>query len=438
MKRTISIVMAVAVFVSWQAHVQAQSWSQWQGDQRDGIWRETGIMTSFPEDGPKLVWQAEVAAGYSGPAVADGRVFLMDYEISSGDDTPNAGAKNELEGQERITCFDMKSGEQLWQHTYDCKYNMSYPNGPRATPTVDGDRVYTLGGEGHLLCLNAKTGDLVWEKSIKDEYGLKLAPHWGFAAHPLIDGDTLYCLAGGEGSVAVALDKMTGKEKWRALSAKEQGYCPPTMIEAGGTKQLLVWHPESLNSLNPQTGEVYWSFPMKPAYNMSIIAPIKHDDYLFATALRGTSILLKLGSTEPTAEEVWRGKGLHPDHNPPLIEDGHMYGVDEQGHIRCFDLQTGERKWESLAAAHNGRPANSTTGFMVKNDDRYFIATEQGDLIMAKMDPTGFEELGRFNMLKPTSRTGNRDVVWSHPAFANKCVFARNDNKIVCYSLADE
>jgi outer membrane protein assembly factor BamB len=412
-------------------------WPQWLGQNRDGRWHETGIVESFPQNGPPRLWRADLAGGYAGPAVADGRVFVTDYVRIEGDPTPNPGKKSELTGRERVTCLDAESGAVVWRHEYDCNYKLSYPAGPRVTPTVNEGHVYTLGAEGNLICFEAASGKIVWKRDLKENYGMQLAPHWGFAAHPLVDGDTLYCVVGGAGSVAVAFDKKTGKEKWRALTASEPGYCPPTMIEAGGTRQLLIWHPESLNSLNPETGEVYWSFAMAPAYKMSIIAPVKSGDYLYACALQGTSILLKLGSEAPTAEEVWRGKGLHPDHNPPLIVDGYLYGIDEKGQLRCFDLQSGDKKWESLAAATNGRPANSTTGFIVKNGDRYFIATEQGELIMARMSPEGYQELGRFRMLEPTSQTGNRDVVWSHPAFANRCVFARNDREIVCYSLAE-
>jgi len=420
---------------SWQP-ATSQDWPQWQGPERNGVWTESGILDVIPEAGLKPLWKAEIAGGYAGPAVADGKVFISDYLRRAGDASPNPGRRSELQGDERITCLNAKTGEPIWQRSFPCSYKMSYAGGPRATPTVDGDRVYVLGAEGNLRCLSTETGDDVWEKDLKADYGLELCPMWGYAAHPLVTGDTLYTLAGGNGSVVVALNKNTGKEKWKALSASEPGYCPPTLIEAGGTQQLIVWHPESLNSLNPETGEVYWSFPMEPAYRMSIVAPIKHGDFLYATALQGTSLLLRLDSESPQATEVWRGKGVHPDHNPPLVVDGHIYGVDEKGQIRCFELASGEKKWESWAAATNRRPANSTTGFIVKNADRYFIATEQGELILANMTPEGFTERGRFKMLDATSPTSNREVVWSHPAFANQCVFARNDKEIVCYSLA--
>jgi outer membrane protein assembly factor BamB len=415
--------------------VTADDWNQWLGPNRDGTWNETGTIDAFPESGPKVLWRAAVAGGYAGPAVAGGRVYVADYVLREGDATPNPGRKNELIGDERLTCFDAVTGEQVWQHAYECRYHLSYPGGPRVTPVVDGDRVYALGAEGNLICLNTADGKVVWQRDLKADFGLESAPYWGFAAHPLVDGDTLYSIVGGEGSVVVAFDKMTGQEKWRALSARSQGYCPPTMIEAGGTKQLLIWHPEALNSLNPETGEVYWSFELAPAYDMSIIAPIRHGDYLYTTGLDGTSLLLKLDPETPAATEVWRGHGPHPDHNPPIIVDGYIYGVDNSGQLRCFELESGDRVWEDLATCTNGRPASSTTGFIVRNGDKYFIATEQGELIIARMSPEGFQELDRGKMLEPTSRTGNRQVVWSHPAFAGKCVFARNDKELVCISL---
>ncbi len=426
--------LAISGFVSLSS--AADDWNQWRGANRDGVWNETGTLVDFPDGGPQVVWRSPVANGYAGPAVAEGKVFVADFLKEQGDDTPNPGKKNDLIGTERIQCLDADTGERLWVREDKCNYKLSYPNGPRATPTVDGDRVYSLGAEGRLNCLNTENGNVIWTRDLKQDYGMDLAPHWGFAAHPLVDGDTLYCVVGGEGSVAVAFDKNDGTEKWRALNAKSPGYCPPTMIDAGGTKQLIIWHPESLSSLNPQTGEVYWSFKMNPAYEMSIIAPVKHGDYLYATALQGTSILLKLDSEKPVATKIWEGHGVHPDHNPPMIVDGYIYGVDEQGQLRCIELESGKRVWETLAAATNRRPANSTTGFLIQNQDHFYLMTEQGELIIAKLSPTGYQELDRGKILQPTSRTGNREVVWSHPAFANRRMYARNDKEIVCVSLA--
>jgi outer membrane protein assembly factor BamB len=414
----------------------AQDWSQWLGSERDSVWRETGVIREIPDDGLKVLWRAPVAGGFSGPAVAGDHVYVTDYLLKEGDQSFDPSKRSTLKGTERVHCLNAATGESLWTHENECDYNISYALGPRTTPTVDEDRVYTLGAEGHLFCLNTNDGTEVWKKDLKSEYNLEEAPLWGFAGHPLVHGDLLYCLVGGEGSTAVAFNKLTGEEVWRSLSAEATGYCPPSMINAGGVDQLLIWHAESINSLNPGNGELYWSVAVKPAYEMSIVAPIKHGDYLLVTALQGASVLLKLNSDKPTVTEVWRGKGLQPDHNPPVVFENHIYGVDVKGRMRCIDLVSGERIWESMATCPDGRPANSTTGFVVRNEDHWYITTEQGELIIAQMNPEGFKEIGRAKMVEPTAENWGRKIVWSHPAFAKKCVFARNDKEIVCISLA--
>ncbi len=427
--------VGVAIACLMQSVVLAQEWNQWQGPQRNGRWQTEGTIDKFPETGPKYLWRQKIANGYSGPAVADGKVVVTDYLQTAGDATPNPGTKSALQGSERVQCLDAATGKVLWTHQYECEYLISYPNGPRANPVIDGRRVYTLGAEGHLKCLELADGKVVWEKDLKSEYGLESAPHWGFAAHPLIDGETLYCVVGGEGSVAVAFDKTSGKEIWRRLSAPVQGYCPPTIVEAHGYRTLLIWHSKAINGLDPKTGEVYWSFDLEPAYEMPIIAPVQSGNYVLATALQGTSLLLELGTEPTSAKEVWRGGGIHSDHNPPLIEDGHIYGVSERGQLQCCELQSGKAVWESLATANNGRPVNSGTGFIVQGDGKFFMFIETGELILARLTPEGCEELDRAKILEPTSRTGSRKVVWSHPAYAGTQMFVRNDAEIVCVEL---
>lgn len=414
---------------------RGQDWNQWQGPKRDGSWNTTGLIDSFPTEGPTVVWRADVDTGFAGPAVAQGRVVVTDYVRETGDPTPNPGLRNPLTGRERVQCLNQETGAIIWKHEYPCDYSISYPNGPRATPTIDDDRVYTLGAEGQLICFQLSDGEIVWQKSLKAEYGLEESPYWGYAAHPLIDGDILYCIVGGEGSVAVAFDKRSGKEIWRALSAKAPGYCPPTMIEHLGNKTLVIWHSESLNGLDPRTGELFWSYDLAPAYEMPIIAPIQSGDYLLATALQQTSLLLKLDTDPRQTEEIWRGRGIHSDHNPPLVVEGHLYGVSGRGQLHCCQLETGERLWESLATTNGGRPVNSCTGFIVRADQKFFIFIETGELIIAKLSPAGYEELDRAGILEPTSRTGNRRVVWSHPAFAGTRMYARNDKELVCIEL---
>jgi outer membrane protein assembly factor BamB len=305
---------------------------------------------------------------------------------------------------------------------------------------VSGGKVYTLGAEGNLVCLDAVKGTVVWAKDLKKEYKIK-APMWGFCGHPLVEGQRLFCLVGGKDSVAVALDKDTGKVLWRALSAKEPGYCPPTLIEAGGKKQLLIWDAESLNSLSPVTGNLYWSVPLAPLYGMSIAAPRQLGDYLFAGGIGEVGALLKLDREKPGAAVVWRGKkdnAVYCGNSTPFLEDGMIYGADcGLGALRGVRLETAERLWETFAPTTGGtRRASHGTAFLVKNGERFFLLAETGHLIIAKLSPKGYEESSRCKLLEPTGSAFGRAVLWSHPAFADRCVFARNDKELICVSLA--
>lgn len=418
---------------------QAADWPQWLGPDRDGAWKEEGIVERFAEGGPKILWRSAVSGGYSGPAVADGKVFVADYVLASGDPTAGATLVNDITGQERILCFDAKTGKELWKHSYERAYRISYPAGPRCTPSVSEGLVYAVGAQGDLRCLQASDGKLVWSKYFPTDYGAK-TPQWGFAGHPLVYKNLVVCLVGGEGSVAVAFDKRTGKEVWKALSSAEQGYAPPTLIEAGGTTQLIIYYPEAIASLKPETGELYWSVPFAPDYGMSIMAPQKGGDYLFAGGHQEKSICLKLDSDKPGAAVAWKGDnktGMGPKNSTPLAVGEYVYGSDGDGQIRCMKIATGERLWTSMKAIGDRR-LQSGTVFTIRHADRWFLFTEKGELIIAKLTPEGYEEISRAKVIEPTGESNGRFVVWTCPAFADKCAFIRNDKEVICVSLAKE
>jgi outer membrane protein assembly factor BamB len=420
--------------------ILADDWPQWLGPQRDSIWRETGIVKSIPKTGLPVKWRVPVAGGYSGPAVVGSKVYLTDFLRAGGKLANNPQTRNELEGIERTLCFDATSGKEIWKHEHPCKYSISYACGPRATPTVADGKVYALGAEGNLWCLDAETGKPMWSKDFKVDYKVA-TPIWGFAGQPLVDGQKLICLVGGEGSVAVAFHKDTGAELWRALSATEPGYSAPTMIEAGGVRQLLIWHPEGLNSLNPETGKLYWSQPLQPSYGMSIMPPRKLGKYLFASGIGDVGALYELDSEKPAAKEVWRStikSGVYCANSPPFLEDGMIYGCCcKQGQLRGVKLLTAERLWETFQPTTGDRRGGHGTAFIVKHGNGFFLFSETGDLILAKMSEKGYEEQGRFHVLEPTGECFGRPVVWSHPAFANQSLYARNDAELVCVSLAE-
>lgn len=440
MIRTILVQLA---FLLLTLTAQADEWPQWQGPQRDGVWRESGILNSFPSDGPEVTWRTPVAGGYSGPAVADGRVFLADYVFEKGDASPSPDKRNTLEGTERLLCLEERTGNLLWKHEYKRPYKISYPAGPRATPLVDGSFVYMLGAEGDLTCLKVANGEVAWTKNLAETYSTD-SPIWGFAAHPLIHDKYLYTLAGGEGSAVVALDKGTGEEIWRALSTTNIGYAPPTMIEAGGKLQLLIWHSQSLNSLSPETGEVYWTENLEPDYGMSIAPPMRSGDWLYVGAIKDKSMALKLDPTAPGAAMVWKGNnktGVGPSHCPIVPDPRHpeyAYGVD-RGSLRCIKLSDGERVWETFELMKNKkRWSNAGTIFITPHEDRFFLFSETGELAIANLSPDGYQEIDRTKpLLTPTHDAFGRKVLWSPPAYANKAMFVRNDEELIRVSLSE-
>jgi outer membrane protein assembly factor BamB len=424
--------------------VGADDWPQWLGPQRDSVWRETGILKKFPQDGLKVVWRQSVHAGYTGPAVADGRVFVMDRQLSPGATNPeNRFERGSIPGNERVLCLNQKTGEPLWEHVYDSAYTVSYPKGPRATPSVSAGRVYCLGTEGDLHCLETASGKMLWKRQFKEEYGAK-TPTWGFAAHPLVDGKNVISLVGGEGSAVVAFDQVSGKEKWRALTTKDIAYCAPVIYEVNGVRQLLVWLIDALHSLDPETGKVYWSHKWAVRGGGSIAMPRMAGRQLFLSTFFNGSLMLRLREPPGGVEQAWISPKittkdttyLHALNCVPWLEDGHIYGVCNYGQFRCLQIADGKRVWESLEPVGLDKPRRNANAFIVKHEDRFFICPDNGDLVIAKLSPQGYEEIDRARLIEPTDADAGRPIVWSHPAFAGQSVLARNDRGIVCVSLS--
>lgn len=420
----------------------ADDWAGWLGSSRDGVYREQGIVDHIPTSGLPILWRKPINGGYAGPAVADGRVFVFDYQRKSGDVSNDPGLRVQLVGKERLLAFDAKTGETLWEYAYDCPYEISYPAGPRATPTVDGNHVYLLGAQGDLTCVAVSDGSMVWRRSLPNDLGAEV-PIWGFAAHPLVDGDLLYTMVGGEGQGVVAFEKATGKVRWKALDVKA-GYCAPQIIQAGGTRQLIVFHPEGVQSLDPKTGKSHWTIPMKASYEMSIAQPMVDGDLMYASSIHTEAVMIRLGKTTPTAKEVWRGEAknaVHCSNAPPAFADGVVYGTDcLQGSLIAVDAQNGERLWETFAATKPGekRFIKHGTAFITRigQTDQYWLMSENGDLILAEMNAKAFTEKGRMHVVEPTNESFGRPVVWSHPAYAGKTAFVRNDKEIVAVDLS--
>ncbi|MCX7701943.1 MAG: PQQ-like beta-propeller repeat protein [Gemmataceae bacterium] len=428
----------LTLVVCFNSLAVADDWPQWLGPHRNGQWRETGILEKFPAGGPKVVWRQPVAWGYSGPAVAEGRVFVSDLATEQDISKLNnpAGA-SEVKGVERVHCFDAKSGEPLWKHEHPCDYKLSYPGGPRCTPTVHEGLVYHLGGMGRLVCLKTDDGSVVWSKDFREDYKAKV-PFWGFCSHPLVDGDKLIVIVGGENATVVAFDRRTGKEIWKALNARHPGYSAPVIIEAAGKRQLIIWDGFNLNSLDPESGTLYWSVDAAPLTEMSIMVPQHSGKYLYAAGRGPRGGMFELAADKPDAKVLWEARGttgIDPINMTPLFDGDTLYGVTQNGQLVAVDVTNGKRLWQTTAPVTGGSVAGSGTAFLVRNGDRYFIFNEKGELIIARLTPQEFKQIDKAQVIEPTNSAFGRKVVWTHPAFASKRMFVRNDREIICYSL---
>lgn len=449
------ILMLCVCLAGFGARLFAAEWPQFMGPQRDGVWRDKGILESFPAGGPKIRWRVPVGLGYAGPAVANGKVILADRQLAQGANNPqNQFARDVVKGTERLVCLNEADGKQLWVHEYEAAYDISYPAGPRTTPVIADGKVYALGAVGDLRCLNLADGSLIWSKNFKKDIGVD-APMWGYSSSPLIDGNKLICLARGVNTTVIAYDKESGKEIWKALTAAEPGYCPPVIYDIAGIRTLVIWHPESINGLDPESGKTLWSYPFAVRAGLTAPMPraIQQADggtLLFVTSFYNGPVMLKFAKGAAKPELLWKGKAgnekntdiLHSIIPTPFVDGDYIYGVCSYGQLRCIEIATGKRVWESFVATGGPYPKEEgerwANAFLIKNGDRFFLPNEKGDLIIAKLSPKGYEEISRAHILEPTGRAIARPVVWSHPAFANKAMFARNDKEIVCVELSKE
>jgi outer membrane protein assembly factor BamB len=377
----------------------------------------------LPADGLHPRWRTPIAAGYAGPAVSEGRVFVTDYR----------------QGIERALALDEETGRVLWAHQWPADYRgMDYASGPRATPTVDGDRVYVLGATGMLWCLETRTGAVLWNKNFVTDYGA-VVPGWGTSNAPIVAGNRLIAITGGRPDAKiVAFDKRTGRELWRSLNGaeSEQGYSQPIISDG----KLIVWDAGALRLLEPATGRVLWDHPFRIHMNTPIATPAVNGSLVLVSGFFNGARLLRMDG-----ELVWRGTSdsevrndtLHALMAAPVIDGDYIYGVCSYGQLRCLRLDTGERVWETQDVTRE--KVRNASAHIVRNGDRYWIFNDRGELIVARFSPEGYREISRAKLIRPTSTPGARRelgaVVWSHPAFANRHIYARNDEEILSVSL---
>jgi outer membrane protein assembly factor BamB len=404
---------------------RAEDWPQWRGPHRDGVWNETGILETFPRKGLKVRWRVLVGPGWSSPVVAQGRVYLTDSQLIR----PQA--------KERILCFAEETGKALWSYAYEVHYpdwafTPGQETGPSATPLVEAGKAYFLGPNGHLHCFDTAKGELLWKKHCDQDY--KLAELW-CRASPLIEGKLLILFLGGKpGACVVALDKDSGKEVWKALDESVTNGSP-IAVTAGGKRQLIVWTQESVTSLNPATGTVYWRERMVTSNNDAVATPVGHKNLLLVSGL-----MFQLDKDRPAASILWPGtkpvaRRILSNTSTPLFLGDHVYSARSSGELVCLEARTGKEVWKTdkVTTLRGGASIHLTA-----QGSSVLLYTDKGELIRAKLTPRGYQEISRASVLEPVYPFGGRKVNWAPPAYANRHIFARNEKELVRVSLAAE
>ena len=403
----------------------AANWPQFRGANRDNGIEDKNLLRTFPKDGAKILWRQAVGPGYSNPIIADGRVYVSDAQL------------NNPKSLERLLCFDEKSGEPVWTHSYD----PAYPDwvfkdpvgmGPTSTPIVYQGKIYSLGMMGRLCCLDAKTGGPVWEKDLVKEYRIA---EFSCRSSPLIEDNLLILQIGSRPNAAVvALDKDSGKEIWKSLD-EELSNSSPIVITAGVRRQLIVWTLSSVSSLNPATGEVLWREHLVTDNPLTAAAPQYNAE---THLLLAGGVVFKLDADRPAATVLWpanktRAKRLLAETSTPLMTDSEIYWLSPGKEFTCLDAASGKELWKTdkLTKADTGNELNLMPG-----GDVVYIFTDEGNLIAAQLSREAYKELSRSHLIDPTYPYGGRKVIWSGPAYANGKIFARSDRELVCASLA--
>ena len=404
----------------------ASDWPQWRGPNRDGTWTESGILTSFPSTRLVPKWKAPVGLGYSSPIIANGKLYLSDLVVE------------ERIVHERVLCFNARSGKRLWMTQHDTSppdwfFNPAQMRGPGSTPIVHNGRVYAISMFTTLKCLDARTGTVVWKHDLTAEYQL---PPTSLDASPLVDGNLLIVSIGGSPAAGVvAFDLLTGREVWKALN-EAATWSSPVIVSAGGTRQLIVWMRQSVTSLNPTNGAVFWREPTvsggSPGFS-AVSTPVIRGDRLLISGL-----MFQLDRNRPGAKVLWPDtpsgtRRILSDTSTPLFKNDFIYSPRSGGVFVCLEAATGREVWQTntVTSMRQGACVHLTP-----NGSSLFLFTDQGDLVRAELTPAGYRELDRTHLIEPTSPLFENKFAWSAPAFASRNIFVRNDRELRCYSLA--
>ncbi len=383
-------------------------WPQFRGPNRDGVSKETGLLREWPASGPPVLWKAVNAGeGFSSVAISHGRVFTM-------------GSRD---GGEYVIAYDVETGKELWATRTGKPFLVDKVNGPRSTPTVEGDRLWALGANGDLWCLNVADGHSVWHLDIFEKFGGNNI-QWGLAESPLLDGDHVIVTPGSPSGSIVALDKSTGELVWQSSEVKDRAaYASAIVADVAGVRQIIQFTAAALVGVNASQGKLLWRYERVANDVANCATPILDRNHVFASSAydRG-GVLLSLsadGSGGVRAEELYFTREMMNHYGGMVLLDGSLYGYSNRD-LACVDFKTGERKWRARAAGK---------GVLTAAEGLLYLLSEQGVVSLARPTPDAYEEISRFRIEKP------RAQIWAIPVIAGGRLFIRNQDEILCYDI---
>ena len=392
---------------------QAGDWPQWRGPGRDDLSKETGLLKSWPDGGPKQVWlNKDAGLGYSSFSVVDGKLFTMGL----------------FEGQSLLLAYDANTGKRLWSTPVGGHFKNKWGDGPRTTPTVDDGLVYTLGAKGDLLCAKVSDGSKVWSKNIVNEFGGKV-PGWGYCESVLVDGNQVVCTPGGKkgGGVMAALDKKTGKTLWTCKAFKDGAqYSSIIIAEHNGERQYIQLTQKTLAGVRASDGKLLWQSGWT-GRTAVIPTPIYSDGHVYIASGYGVGCkLVKIGDNTP--KDVYVNKMMKNHHGGVIKLGDHVYGYSDGGGWLCQDFKSGELVWNEKGAFKKGAIAYA--------DGRFYLLEEQtGNVALIEASSKGWKEHGRFKLSPQTTQRSPSGKVWTHPVIANGKLYLRDQEILYCFDI---
>ena len=407
MKRRLLLPATVALLaLASQAMAQtAAIWPQWRGPNRDGISKETGLLKQWPAEGPPLVWKAAGAGrGYSSFSIADGKLFTM-------------GLRGD---REFIVAFDVATGKEAWATPHGSAFRNDRGDGPRGTPTVDGDRLYALGGNGQLSALEVRTGKIVWTKNVLKEFGGENIT-WGISESPLVLGNKVLVNPGGPNASIVALNKTDGSVIWKSQSDKA-GYSSAIPVEINGATQVVFFTSERAVGLDAKDGRLLWEYA-RPANNVANVAtPIVRANRVFISSDYGTGGGVVEIKPDNKAQEIWFTKDMRNHHSSSVLIGDYLYGFSS-AILTAIKFDTGEIAWRDRSVGK---------GSLVYADGNLYCFSENGVVGLVEATPAGYKEKGRFRIPQDSLPT------WTHPVVAGGRLYLRDQDTIYAFDVREK